>query len=124
MYIDFDTYVNLGGKADATAFPRLQFRAEKCVDKYTQNRVKAMQTVPYAVQMCVAELVNAMYTTDPTKTAVSPALSGYNNDGYSESYAEPLTAERFEAGLYGIVRECLVGETDDCGTPLLYAGVD
>lgn len=124
MYIDFETYYRLGGKADGTAFPRLQFRAGKLIDRYTQNRVKAMEEVPQAVQMCLVELINAMDKADPTETAVSPALSGFNNDGYSESYAEPVTAEHLETSLYGIVREYLSGEVDDYGVSLLYLGVD
>ena len=56
--------------------------------------------------------------------AAEAPLSGFSNDGYSESYAEPVTAERLEANLYGLILAYLSTETDDSGTPLLWLGVD
>lgn len=67
----------------------------------------------------MAELINAMYMADPTKTASEAPLSGFSNDGYSESYAEPVTAERLEANLYNMIVDYLAAETDHSGTPLL-----
>lgn len=124
MYITYDEYTQMGGTAAEAAFPRLEYMARKRIDQYTQSRVKAMQEVPEAVKRCAVELVNAMKTTDPTKTASEAALTGFSNDGYSESYGEALTAETYESNLYEIIRVMLSGECDDNGTPLLYLGVD
>ena len=124
MYLDFATYKSMGGSAEETAFPRLEYLAEKKIDRYTQGRVKAMEAVPEAVQRCMVEIINAMSAADPAKMAAEAPLSGFSNDGYSESYAEPVTAERLEANLYGLILDYLSTETDDSGTPLLWLGVD
>lgn len=124
MYITYDEYTQMGGTAAEAAFPRLEYMARKRIDRYTQNRVKAMQEVPESVKRCAVELVTAMSKSDPTKIASEAALSSFSNDGYSESYAEPLTAEMQEGNIYGIVRCFLAGEVDDNGTPLLFLGVD
>ena len=123
MYLDYLTYVDMGGNVVEAAFPRLEYLAEKKIDRYTQNRVQSMQAVPEAVQRCAAELINAMGESDPTETASTAPLSGFSNDGYSESYSKPLTAESLEAGLYSIICDYLAGESDDNGTPLLWLGV-
>lgn len=124
MYLTYEEYAEMGGTAAEAAFPRLEYMARKRIDRYTQNRVKAMQEVPEAVKRCIVELVNAMGVTDPTKTASEAPLSGFSNDGYSESYSEPMTAQVQENNLYGIVRSMLSGELDENGTPLLWLGVD
>lgn len=124
MYLDFASYLNMGGNIDMAAFSRLAFLAEKKIDRHTQSRVKAMQEVPEAVRRCMVELVNAMAKADPTEAASTAPLSGFSNDGYSESYAEPVTAETLENNLYGLICDYLAGETDGNGTPLLWLGVD
>ena len=124
MYLDYETYVSMGGTADNAAFPRLEYMAEKRIDRYTQGRVKAMEAIPEAVQRCMAELVNGMAAADPTRTASTAPLSGFSNDGYSESYAGPMTAGSLEASLYGLILDYLSTQADDNGTPLLWLGVD
>lgn len=124
MYLTYDEYTQMGGTAAEAAFPRLEYMARKRIDRYTQNRVKSMKEVPEAVKRCMVELVNAMSVTDPTKTASEAPLSSFSNDGYSESYAEPLTAQAQEKNLYGVIRSMLSVEYDDNGTPLLWLGVD
>jgi hypothetical protein len=124
VYIDYDEYLEYGGTAEISAFPRLEFMARKKIDRYTQSRVKAMKEVPESVKRCMTELVNAMVNADPTKTASQATLTGFSNDGYSESYGDAITAETLENNLYGIVKELLSGERDDNGTPLLWLGVE
>lgn len=124
MYLDYVAYITMGGTADNAAFPRLEYLAEKKIDRYTQGRVSAMKEIPEAVQWCMTEMINAMSAADPTKTASEAPLSGFSNDGYSESYAEPLTAETLEENLYGLISDYLAAETDENGTPLLWLGVD
>lgn len=123
VYLDFSTYADMGGSASEAAFPRLEHLARARVDRYTHNRVRAMAAVPQAVKWCMADLINAMDRTDAAQLASSAPLSGFSNDGYSESYAAPMTAETLEEGLYAIISGCLAAERDDEGTPLLYLGV-
>lgn len=124
MYLTYEEYTQIGGTAAEAAYSRLEYMARKRLDRYTQSRVKAIKEVPESVKRCMVELINALEKNDPTKTASTPALSGYSNDGYSESYAEPLTAEKLESNLYGLIIDYLSSEKDDKGTPLLWLGID
>lgn len=122
MYLDYDEYVALGGSGEFSPFLRLSHRAEAIINHYTQNRVQRMKAVPCAVKHCMVELITSMYAADPATSAVSGALVGFSNDGYSESYAKPEVST--DAVYFGVVRDYLASERDDTGTPLLYRGVD
>ena len=125
MYIDLSYYRQNGGKADMddAAFPRFEFRARKIVDKLTQNRVKNMQAVPEAVKRLMVELVT-LESTQGAEITESKSVTSFSNDGYSETYADPLTGEQVKELECELVSEYLSGETDDEGPPLLYLGVD
>lgn len=123
-YIEADQYIILGGKVqDGQAFDRLSYLAEKLIDKYTQRRVRDMKEVPEAVKRCMVELINAMVNADPTEAATKPTVASFNNDGYSETYTNIVTADGLKSALYDIVTEYLSGVEDDNGTPLLWLGV-
>lgn len=123
-YIEIDQYLNWGGKVtDESAFSRLSYIAEKMIDRYTQNRVRRMKEVPEAVGRCVVELVNIMGTADPSELATKPVIASFNNDGYSETYAAPVTVDSVTARMVGIIMDYLAEVRDDNETPLLYLGV-
>lgn len=124
MYIDIAYYVNGGGKVnmDDAAFSRNEFRARKIVDRYTQGRVKNMAQVPEAVKRLMVELVT-LESTQGAEITENQAVQSFSNDGYSETYADPLTAERVKEIEYELIAEYLSDEVDDKGTPLLYLGV-
>ena len=124
MYIDLTYYKQNGGKADMTdaAFSRNEFRARKLVDQRTQGRVKNMAQVPEAVKRLMVELVT-LESTQGAELTENQAVSSFSNDGYSETYADPLTADRVKEIEIDLVEEYLSDETDDDGTPLLYLGV-
>ena len=125
MYIDYAYFVNNGGSGDISraAFDPLCFRAQKKIDMYTQGRVKRMKTVPEAVKRLLVELTNIEANT-ASSAVNSPAISSFSNDGYSESYAEPMTSENIGKIVSALILEYLSEEYDDNGTPLLYLGVD
>lgn len=124
MYISFSEYSAMGGAVSEAAFHRLEFLAEQKIDRYTQSRVRAMDTVPETVKYCMVDLVDALSKIDLAATAVSAALASFTNDGYSETYAEPATAQTQENGLYAIIVNWLAATKNDNGVPLLYLGVD
>ena len=125
MYIDFAYYKVNGGKVGMTdaAFARNEFRARKLVDRLTQDRIKDMKAVPEAVKRLMVELVS-LETDQGAEIAERQPVTSFSNDGYSETYADPLTQERVKEIEYELVSEYLSGETDDFGTPLLWLGVD
>lgn len=124
MYIDLAYYVNGGGKVtmDDAAFSRNEFRARKIVDRYTQGRVKNMAEVPESVKLLMVELVT-LESTQGAGVMENQAVQSFTNDGYSETYADPLTVERVKEIECDLIMEYLSGEVDDDGTPLLYLGV-
>lgn len=123
-YVDYNYYVTHGGKVlDCVAFSGAEFRARKLVDRYTQNRVRAMAEVPEAVQMLMVELM-ALEATQGAAALDNQAVSSFSNDGYSETYAEPLTAERIRELENELILSYLLGEQDDNGVPLLWLGVE
>lgn len=123
MYIDLDDYLTHGGRGmtDA-AFFRAEFRAEKILDRLTQGRIRTMEKVPEAVKRLMVELVT-LEATQGGELAVSPPVRSFSNDGYSETYAEPLTAQTVKQLEQDLILEYLSEEKDDSGTPLLYLGV-
>lgn len=124
MYIDDLFYAANSGKADmdSAAFSRAEFRARKIVDRFTMGRVKAMSEVPEAVKMLMVELIT-LEATQGADVAENQAITSFSNDGYSETYADPLTMERVKELEETLVLEYLSDEVDDTGTPLLYLGV-
>lgn len=125
VYIDNAYYVSGGGKAnmDDVAFSRSEFRARKIVDRYTQGRVKNMAEVPESVKRLMVELVS-LESTQGAEIAENQAVTTFSNDGYSETYADPLTRERVKEIESDLISEYLSDEADDSGVPLLYLGVD
>lgn len=123
MYIEISYYLANGGtEMDDAAFSRNEYRARKIVDRLTQNRVTKMQNVPEAVQRLMVELVTLEATQGAAALDNQP-VSSFSNDGYSETYAQPLTAEMVKQLEMDLVVDYLAEETDDNGTPLLYLGV-
>lgn len=123
MYIEISYYLANGGtEMDDAAFSRNEYRARKIVDRLTQNRVAKMQNVPEAVQRLMVELVTLEATQGAAALENQP-VSSFSNDGYSETYAQPLTAETVKQLEMDLVVDYLAEETDDNGTPLLYLGV-
>ena len=125
MYIDLIYYQQNGGKEDMTyaAFPRNEYRARKLVDKLTHGRVKNMTNVPEAVKRLMVELVS-LEATQGAELAVHQAVTSFSNDGYSETFADPLTGDRVKELECELILEYLSEEVDDNGTPLLYLGVN
>lgn len=123
MYIDRTYYkANGGTEMEDAAFSRNEYRARKIVDRLTQNRVTKMAQVPEAVQRLMVELVTLEATQGAAALENQP-VSSFSNDGYSETYAQPLTAEMVKQLEMDLVVDYLAEETDDNGTPLLYLGV-
>lgn len=123
MYIEISYYLANGGtEMDDAAFSRNEYRARKIVDRLTQNRVTKMQNVPEAVQRLMVELVTLEATQGAAALDNQP-VSSFSNDGYSETYAQPMTAETVKQLEMDLVVDYLAEETDDNGTPLLYLGV-
>lgn len=122
-YLTYDEYVNYGGTATQTAFPPLEFKARKQIDYLTASRVQNMASVPEAVKLCMVTVMNMVQATGAEAQATNPQLTSFNNDGYSESYGNALSADDTAKQTKKEIESMLYGEVDDNGVPLLYRGV-
>lgn len=121
-YMTYGEYVSYGGSADQTAFPLLEFKARKQIDYLTANRVQNMETVPEAVKLCMVSIMNMDQASGAEAQATNPQMTSFNNDGYSESYGNALSADDTEKQIRKTITAMLFGEVDDNGVPLLYRG--
>lgn len=124
MYIDNRYYIENGGDINigSAAFHRSEYRARKLIDNATQNRIQNMCCIPEAVKRLMVELVT-LEAAQGAAVTENQAVASFSNDGYSETYAEPLTTEKVKEIEGRLILEYLSGEVDDSGTPLLWLGV-
>lgn len=123
-YIDYGCYLNCGGDVAITmaTFKKLEFRARKAVDRLTQNRIQGMKEVPEAVRRLMVELIRLEAAQDAA-VFDNQTVKSFSNDGYSETYADPMTEERITEIKFKLIMKYLSGEKDDDGVPLLFRGV-
>lgn len=124
MYLTYEEFYDFGGGDVSEAdFPRLSYRACKFLDLHTHSRVKAMAQVPEAVKRALVELI--MIDSNSAATLSNQqSVKSYSTDGYSETMSDGLSASEVDALKNNVLLEFLGEETDDNGTPLMYAGVD
>ncbi|MEA5059374.1 MAG: hypothetical protein VB049_04980 [Candidatus Pelethousia sp.] len=121
MYLTFAEYQAMGGTLDSAAFSRWEYSARALIDRHTFKRVDGMAEIPECVKRLTFELIGM--AEQQGKQQDGATVTSFNTDGYSESYAKPMTATEAAAAMDGLVWQYLSGETDDNGTPLLYRGV-
>lgn len=120
MYLSYDEYIQQGGTLDSAAFSRLEYKAERFIDKRTLGRLKNEETVSEAVKRLVCELVTMLYDAEQRS---SETVSSYSNDGVSVSYMKPPSEAELASKIDGIIVDYLTGELTYGGVPLLYLGV-
>ena len=123
MYLTYEEYQGYGGTLSEIDFTIKELKARKRIDRYTDSRVSAMETIPEAVKLCIYAIVGMEDAIGREKQALEPAVTSFNNDGYSESYGNTLNVEDAEKSISALIGEYLWGEEDDYGVPLLYRGV-
>lgn len=107
---------------DAT-FKHFELRARKAVDRLTQGRIKKMENIPEPVSHLMADLIQLELSMAARTGKNAGPVTSFSNDGYSETYAAPLTPEQLQDEQERMILEYLSDEVDDNGVPLLYLGV-
>lgn len=123
QYLTYAEYGAYGGTLSAAAFPPLELKSRKRIDRLTDSRVQGMAIIPDPVKLCMYSLINMESAVGAEAQAVSPAVTSFNTDGYSESYGHSLDADAASVQMDKTVGEYLFGEKDDNGVMLLYRGV-
>ena len=121
-YLTYSQYIAMGGEGDLAAFAQREFRARKIVDEWTAMRVSRMACVPEAVRRLMFDLIKFDEGTGGASAAPTGAIASMSNDGYSVTFAEPVTISVQQKTQGVLVSQYLTGETDDNGVPLLYRG--
>lgn len=120
-YLTYDEYVGIGGILDLTAFNRNIDRACGVIDNSTHNRVEYMAEVPQRAKALCRDLVEYLASDFGSSKQVSNHSQSAGGVSESESFVIRSTEER--AGEIGdMVKDYLLNEVDDNGTPLLYRG--
>ena len=118
---DHQEYLALGGVCDATAFNRYIDRACGIIDNATHNRIECMAEVPQRAKALCRDLVEYLANDFGSSKQVSSHSQSAGGVSESESFVTRSIEER--AGeIDDMVKDYLLNEVDDNGTPLLYRG--
>jgi hypothetical protein len=121
QYLTYEEYIGLGGILDTTAFNRNIHRACSVIDNATHNRIKCMVEVPQMAKALCRDLVEYLANDFGSSKQVSNHSQSAGGVSESESFVIRSIEER--AGeIDDMVKDYLLNEVDDNGTPLLYRG--
>lgn len=122
LYLEFEEYVNMGGKQSEQVFARFLARAEAEVDIATQGRLKAFEEIPSLVKTVVFDLVD--YFSIVSSCEDKPVVSRSQSAGgvsESETYGTATTEEK-QAGIKSLLYPLQSLHTAN-GVNVMYRGV-
>jgi hypothetical protein len=120
-YLTYEEYSSMGGVLDLTAFNRNIDRACGIIDNATHNRIECMAEVPQRAKALCRDLVEYLANDFGSSKQVSNHSQSAGGVSESESFVIRSIEER--AGeIDDMVKDYLLNEIDDNGTPLLYRG--
>ncbi len=125
MYLNFEEFEMLGGNINAVnagKFTLLEAKAESRIDFFTNNRIKAMATVPDPVKYAIVEIINLEAAAGSTAQVENPVVTSFSNDGYTEHYGNVYSVEKTKQEQDRIIFDFLGTVKDDNDIPLLYRG--
>jgi hypothetical protein len=121
-YLTYEEYSKgLGGVLDLTAFNRNIDRACGIIDNATHNRIECMANVPQRAKALCRDLVEYLANDFGSSKQVSNHSQSAGGVSESESFVIRSIEERAEE-IDDMVKDYLLNEADDNGTPLLYRG--
>lgn len=123
MYLNKTEYETYSGKTAPADFDRLEYKAAKKLQALTHSRIDAMEVIPEAVKRCMVEIMDIVSNAAKVQSGSTGAITGFSNDGYSESYGKALTPEYYDGVIFDVASDYLSEELDDTGVPLMFLGV-
>ena len=99
-FITYEQYKALGGRANSSAFPRLEQLARKKLDYWTQGRITGPDD---DIRLCMALIIDAM---ERIKSGFVNVAST-SNDGLTVNYASAQTEEQMMGSVYDQIVEIL-----------------
>ena len=120
-YLTYEEYTEIGGTLDLTAFNRNIDRACGFIDLHTQSRLQSVLEVSQKAKACVRDLVE--YLANNVSSGKIITSKSQSAGGVSESESFVIRSIEERAGeIDDMVKDYLLNEVDDNGTPLLYRG--
>lgn len=121
VYLTYEEYITIGGTLDLTAFNRNIDRVCGIIDNATQNRIKGMRIAPHKVKSLCRDILEYFASDFGSSKQVSNHSQSAGGVSESESFVIRSIEER--AGeIDDMIKDYLLNEVDDNGTPLLYRG--
>lgn len=90
-----------------TQFANLEYKARTKVDKYTQNRIISIETIPENIKRLMVEIINILYNYNQSNNQIGNVKS-VSNDGYSVTYNDINTEksdDTLENKIYSLITE-------------------
>lgn len=100
MYLTYEEYSALNGKAPESEFTRLELLARKRLDYWTMNRITEPDD---DIKLCMTLIVDAEYSDQSGEHDVS----SFSNDGVSVSFADAQTKDQKWTSVYDRIVEIL-----------------
>lgn len=100
MYLTYEEYSSLGGKAPESDFQRLELLAEKRLNYWTMDRITEPDD---DIRLCMTLIVDAEYSEQSGEHDVS----SFSNDGVSVSFADAQTNQQKWNSVYDRIVEIL-----------------
>lgn len=124
-YLTYAEYKSYGGKLPETAFSRLEYKAEKKIDRMTYNRLRNEASISNNVKRLVFEIIGIMNNTDYSNESYVPAIVHEENDGYSVSCDADtvMSISQSDMTINQTIIDYLSFERTSAGILLLYCGV-
>ena len=120
-YLTYDEYSAMGGICDLTAFNRNIDRACGIIDNATHNRIECMAEIPQRAKALCRDLIE--YFAENFGSSKQVSSHNQSAGGVSESESFVIRSIEERAGeIDDMVKDYLLNEVDDKGTPLLYRG--
>lgn len=123
QYLDYNTYISLGGTLEESPFNLLEYNARKKIDERTFGRLIDIEDIPQELKLCTYELINILNSYSSYKVN-SKGISSEGIDGYSISYQTPSKeiTETLDKEVEYVIVTYLANTVVD-GVPVLFRGV-
>lgn len=100
MYLTYEEYSALNGKAPESEFTRLELLARKRLDYWTMNRITEPDD---DIKLCMTLIIDA----ESSEQSGEHDVSSFSNDGVSVSFADAQTKDQKWSSVYGRIVEIL-----------------
>lgn len=117
QYLKFDEYKGFMGSLSEMPFRKLEYRAEKEIDRLTSNRFRKISEYPFELKACVFDLIDELYSDEQTGCKSSETVGNY-----SVTFDKPISSEKRKR-VDNLIKTYL-SETKVNNVYVLYCGAD